>query len=138
MGKLFFILSSFILPLISLAQGPRNPYYVAPPSQPASGIQGVIATFGNILGTLVPIAVTLALLVFIWGLIIFIKNSGDEEAKKEGKRKMGWGIVALFVIISIWGIIKFIALPFDIEPGGTIDIPQLPSADQKDYFALLN
>ena len=133
MKKLFFTTLSFLLPSLALAatDDPRTGQFLPrPTSQPSGGISGVIAKIGGILNQLVPIAVTLALLVFIWGLVIFIKNSGDEEAKKEGKRKMGWGIVTLFVIISIWGIIKFIAGEFDIGLGGTIDIPQYPTAGQ--------
>ena len=86
------------LPLLALAQAPQF-----------SNLFNLVDATKAILDRLIPIAVTLALLFFIWGLAQFILASGDEEKRSEGKRKMGWGIVALFVIISIWGIVVWIA-----------------------------
>jgi hypothetical protein len=63
-----------------------------------SGLKGVV-------DAMVPVLVTLALAAFIWGLVSFIFASGDEAAKDEGKRRMIWGVVALFVIVSIWGLV---------------------------------
>lgn len=103
------------LPALAFAQG--------------SDIFDVLKTFQAILNWLVPIAVTLALFFFIWGLAIYIKNSGSEEAKAEGRRKMIGGIIALFVVVGIWGIVKFIGRTVGVEPGGSIDIPQFPGAD---------
>lgn len=56
----------------------------------------------------IPIIVGFALLAFFWGLVKFISRvSGDEKAIEEGKKLMIWGLIALFVIISIWGILRF-------------------------------
>lgn len=64
--------------------------------------------FGEVVSALVPIVIALAFVVFVWGLITFILASGDEAAKDEGKRRMIWGVLALFVIVSIWGIIELL------------------------------
>lgn len=128
MKRLFFTALSFVLPVITLAQTPiRSPLYRPPAGGSSGGIEGVITVIQRILNLLLPVVVTLALLLFIWGLVIFIKNAGNEEGRKEGKRRMGWGIVAIFVIITIWGIVRLIAGTFNIQEGGTIDIPQFPS-----------
>ena len=57
---------------------------------------------------LIPVLIGLAMAVFIWGLVVFIFHSGDDSAKQEGKNKMIWGILALFVIVSIWGIVTLL------------------------------
>ncbi len=68
----------------------------------------------------------LALLVFMWGLVKFIfKIGGDEKAIEEGKNLMKWGLVALFVMISVWGIIGFFQGELGLDqvnqpPGGGI------------------
>lgn len=62
----------------------------------------------NLINTILPIAVSLALLFFLWGLAKFIFHAGDEKALEEGKRRMIWGIIALFVMVSVWGIVAFL------------------------------
>ena len=54
---------------------------------------------------LVPIFVGIAVLVFFWGIIKFISNAGDEKAIEEGKQFMIWGMVAIFFIVTFWGIV---------------------------------
>ena len=66
-----------------------------------TGVQGLVST-------LVPLVIGLGLLFFIWGLVTYIAASGDEAAKEEGKRKMIWGIIALFVIVSVWGLVALL------------------------------
>ena len=68
----------------------------------------VTTAIADVVNALVPIMITLAFVVFVWGLITFILASGDEAAKDEGKRRMIWGVIALFIIISIWGIIALL------------------------------
>jgi len=50
----------------------------------------------------------LALIFFIYGLGKFILSAGEEEKRKEGKKFMTWGIVALFVMTAIWGIVTLL------------------------------
>jgi hypothetical protein len=63
---------------------------------------------------LIPIVFTLAVVYFFWGLADFIRKAGGSEVE-EGKRKMIWGIIALFVMASIWGIVFFISDIFFIQ-----------------------
>ena len=65
----------------------------------------LLDAFGRVISLLIPIAGAAALLFFIWGMAKFVLHSGDIEGRKEGKQIMLWGIVALFIIFSIWGII---------------------------------
>lgn len=61
--------------------------------------------------------VAAALLVFFWGLVKFVfQLGGDEKAVEDGKRIMKWGLIALFVMVSVWGIVKFAQKAFNI-PG---------------------
>lgn len=52
----------------------------------------------------------LALLFFMWCLARFIMglSNGNEEQVKAGKNCMTWGIVALFVLFSFWGILSIL------------------------------
>jgi predicted PurR-regulated permease PerM len=83
-----------------------------------SGIIGIIdAALKIVTNTLIPLAFALCLLYFFWGVAKYIRTgAGSEEAAKEGKKVMIWGIVGLFVAFSIWGIISFIQSELGIGP----------------------
>ena len=74
---------------------------------------------------LTPALAGLALLVFFWGVVKFIFNAGDEEKRREGKKFMLWGIIALFVVVSIWGIVIFIPRSLGTGVGGSLPSPCL-------------
>ena len=77
----------------------------------------LVTDLGGLVGTLIPLVIIIGLLFFIWGLVQFIAASGDEAAKDEGKRKMIWGIVALFVIVAVWGLVEIVAGLFGVTVG---------------------
>lgn len=79
--------------------------------------------------TLLPIVVALALLYFFWGLARFILNSGDEDAQTKGKNIMLWGIIAFFVMVSVWGIVKFVQRAFGVD--GNNNPPSIPQAPNR-------
>ena len=59
--------------------------------------------------SLIRVGLAIALVVFMWGLVMFIAQSGNEQAREVGKKRMLWGIVALFMIVSLWGVIALLA-----------------------------
>ncbi len=83
-------------------------------------------TIGNmmdvILGILnvfvVPTIVTLATAVFIWGIIQYVLAGGSDTRKKEAKNLIIWGLVGLFAIVAMWGIVKVIGKTFGLSDVG--------------------
>jgi hypothetical protein len=57
---------------------------------------------------LIPTLAGLALVYVLWSIASFILNAANEEARKTGRTKIVWGIVGLFVIVSIWGILAIV------------------------------
>ncbi len=55
---------------------------------------------------------TLAFLAFLAAVINFIlkRRQGDAGGLEQAKNMLGWSVVALFVMVSIWGIVNFIAV----------------------------
>ena len=93
----------------------------------------LISRIGDLVRTLILVVAGIALLVFFWGLAKFIlKVGGDEKAVDQGKALMKWGLIALFIMMSVWGIIRFfqngllpwgnLAPPPGIGGGGTLTI----------------
>lgn len=89
-------------------------------AQEFSNIERLVNSAGNIINTLIPIVAALALLYFFYGLAKFILNRKDNpEAKEEAQGIMVWGVVALFVMMSVWGLVRFIQNAFDIDNQAT-------------------
>ena len=82
---------------------------------------------GNVIDSAVPVLVALALALFIWGLVVFIANSGSDNKRDEGKSRMVWGVIALFVIVSVWGIVEILQDLTGADGNvGTITAPGVP------------
>mgnify|MGYP001276423118 CR=1 FL=1 len=86
-------------------------------------IVDIVGVVGQLIRTATPIVVALALLYFFWGLAKYILAAGDEEAKTEGRSIMIWGIIALFVIVSVWGLVGVLNTTFGIDQEATTPIP---------------
>ena len=81
-------------------------------------IKDLIADTEEIVASLIVVAFAMGLLVFLWGLVKFIYAVGDEpKAKENGRQLMVWGVVALFVMTSVYGLTTFIGDIFGIESG---------------------
>lgn len=79
-------------------------------------VKDLLNDFKEVLDLIIPITFALALIFFFYGLAQFIRSISDKTIE-EGKNKMKWGIVALFVMVSIWGIIGYIGDSLGIETG---------------------
>ena len=75
-----------------------------------------------ILNPLIVLLFFIALIVFLWGLFRFISNAASEEARETGKRNIMWGIIGMFIMIAVYGIIKIILGTFGIT-GGDSHVP---------------
>lgn len=56
----------------------------------------------------------LAAVYFLYGVYEFIANFESEEKRAAGRQHMLWGVIGLFIIISVFGIIHLIYQTFDI------------------------
>lgn len=72
--------------------------------------------------TIVPFLFSLATVAFIWGVIQFYLNPENEEKRKKGKSFIIGGLIALFVMLSMWGLVSIFTTTFQIKN----TIPQLP------------
>jgi len=79
-------------------------------------------TFGSLIGKAVsvinvaiPVLGSAILLVFMWNSARYIFSADNVEEKGRGKALIGWGIVGLFVVFSLWGIVNVIANTFVVS-----------------------
>ena len=79
---------------------------------PPTNLASLVKIFIDLINPLLLIIAGLALLAFFKGLIAFIAKSGDTKTHQEGKNLMIWGILALFIMISVLGILRFLYSDF--------------------------
>ena len=94
MNKIFLgTIFSLLFPLFAFAQ--------------ITSVQGLIDEIADFIQyPLIPIAVSLGVLFFFYGIAKFILAGGDEKNIESGKLFMRWSVIALFIMISIVGIIE--------------------------------
>ena len=79
-----------------------------------------------VLRLLIPIVFSLAVIYFFWGLAKFILAAGDEEARAAGKQIMLWGVVAIFVMASVYGLVTLLGSIVGVAPVTNQIIPTVP------------
>ena len=73
-----------------------------------------ITIINGILKPIVPLLVSLAVVFFIYGVLVFMFSEGGEK-KEEGKQYMFWGIIGIFVMVSVWGLVTVLQGTFNLQ-----------------------
>jgi hypothetical protein len=77
----------------------------------------ILAVIAGLLNVVIPILITLGVVYVIWGVIKYATaKESDEQA--EARKTIISGVIALFVIVSIWGLVAIINSTFNINQGG--------------------
>lgn len=96
---------------------------------PVAAFAQVLATGGNdlfdlinilrqILNIAIPILIAIAVIYFVVNVIKFITSDGD--MRDDAKNGIIRGIIGIFVIVALWGIIGFLSKSLGIGIGGDI------------------
>jgi uncharacterized membrane protein len=68
----------------------------------------------GLISPLVPLLIGLAVVVFIYGVLTTMLSEGGEK-KEEGKQYMFWGIIGIFVMVSLWGLVNIVKGTFRLD-----------------------
>ncbi len=92
-----------------------------------SGVLNLLNEVQGVIAAVIPILIGLALLAFMWGILLYLFSGGKKE---EGRMFMIWGIVALFVMTSVWGLVAIVRSTVLSDTNSNqlnpVDIPQAP------------
>ena len=100
MKKIGISVLALLLPSIAFAQN-------------LTGFETLVRNIGKIVNLAIPIIFAIAILGFFWGLVKYI--FGSEHDKEAAKKTMLWGVVAIFVMASVWGLVRFLNTALDIN-----------------------
>ena len=71
---------------------------------------------------------TAGLLFFMYGLVVFLYKMREGHDYKEGLSHMLWGIIGMFIMVSVYGIIALIINTIGADPSEP-DFSRIPSVD---------
>lgn len=111
MKKILYFAPLMMLPVVTFAA-------------PQDDVKTIIGFVGGWVDLLIPIVIGFAFIYFVWGLTKYITAEGDEK-RSEGRSIMIQGIIAMFVIVSIWGLVDFLGNLLGVTSGGSANLPTL-------------
>lgn len=102
MTKPILFLSALLFPLLSSAQT----------------LDGAVQGFLGYVNQVIPVLIGLILLALFWSAATFIRTSGKGGEVEEAKKRLLWGVIALFISVAFWGIVQFFTSDFFGETPG--------------------
>lgn len=82
-----------------------------------TNVETLIRRVQGIMNAIIPLILIVATIVFIWGVVTVVISTGNVEKRKEGKDLILYGLIGLFVISAVWGLVAII--------GNTISTPTI-------------
>ncbi|MFC1595140.1 pilin [Patescibacteria group bacterium] len=77
--------------------------------------EDLISNFTNVVERLIPLLFLIAGVVFIFGIVRYVTAGADEEKMKQGRNLMIFGIIALAVMLGVWGLVTFLLTTFGLD-----------------------
>ena len=89
------------------------------PTTSATNFRSLLAILQNVIDAVIPFLVGLAVMLIIYGILSFISKAADEEKRTEAKNFIIWGIIGIFVMVSIWGLVNILVGTFGFGASNT-------------------
>ncbi len=77
----------------------------------------------KIINPVIEFAFIIALVIFLWGVMEYIRGANNQEKRKNGRQHMLWGVVGFLIMFGVFGIINILLNTFGIK-GSNIDYKQ--------------
>lgn len=81
-----------------------------------TGAQLIASLNREIFNPLIVLLIAAAVVYFLWGLFQFLSNSESSQGRADGKKRIIWGLVGLFIMMAVYGIIQILLNTFGIVP----------------------
>lgn len=93
--------------------------------QSARDVNSLIVFLSGLLKTAVVLLLAAAVVFFLWNVFKYVMSAGDGEAKAEANKGIIYGLVGIFIMTAVYGLVNFLggSLGLNVAP---IAAPQLP------------
>jgi uncharacterized membrane protein YuzA (DUF378 family) len=100
MKKLLVTASALLFPGLALAAA-------------ISDLNGIIGFVQSLLNAAMPLLIGIAVVWLIYNIVRYVV-AGDDTAKEQAKQRVVYGVVGLFIIVSIWGLVTILVNTFGL------------------------
>lgn len=87
----------------------------------------LVNQLSDLIGLAVPVVIALAVLLFLWGLVSYIMNQDDAEKRAGARSRMIWGVVIIFVMVAVWGLVVLLAQVTGVSTSEGALTPAVPA-----------
>jgi hypothetical protein len=91
----------------------------------AQSLLDTLGFFNTLLNGAIGLLITVAIIAFFYGLVKYLFTEGS-EGKASGLRVMLMGVITIFVMVSIWGLVRLLQSTFQV----TSTTPVIPQGVQ--------
>ncbi len=102
--KIFFLITLFAVPTVSFALADV-------------GLNALVKDIIYTINRLFPVLTGLAILAFMWSLIVYIYNAHDPKKREEMRGYMVWSVVALVLIVGVAAVVNILLGVFGLGQG---------------------
>ncbi len=93
-SKIFFLPIFFLFPFLAFAQ--------------PSDLIELVGSIESMAQPVISLIITIAAVVFIWGIVQFIISADDAKKRQDGQKKIFAGVIAFVLLFSIWGFVNLL------------------------------
>ncbi len=69
----------------------------------------------KILNPAIELAFIVALVIFLWGIMEYIRGGASQEKREKGRQHMLWGVVGFLIMFGVYGIITILTSTLGIK-----------------------
>jgi hypothetical protein len=88
------------------------------------GLSNLLNDIGGLFNQVVPLLIGLAVIAFLWGIVMYLFGKDKDGAKTF----MLWGIIAIAVMVSIWGLVGILQSTLGVDgdtDAQSVEIPDV-------------
>lgn len=78
-----------------------------------NSLTNYLLAIGN---TVIYILVAAAVVFIVWNIVKYIIAGASADGKMDALKNVGWGILGLAIIVSIWGLVGILTRSFVVTP----------------------
>ena len=78
-----------------------------------------------VINPLIVLAFAVAMVVFLWGVLQYVRGAGDPKARETGRNHILWSIIGMAIMFSVFGIMTVISNSVGGPTGNISNIQKL-------------
>lgn len=92
----------------------------------AQDVESLIDKILGIINLVIPLLIAVAVVIFLVGVVKYITAGASEESRKEARSVMLYGIIGLFVMVAVWGLVNVLVETFNLDTNIPM-VPEIPT-----------